>query len=101
MGYSAKSTLPVLREKCGCASMRISCHSLLKCVENHTLLPSYWGRKYIDNYSNTGSGIPAYLGLFVSCLSDRLVDIVSDLPLLVNPSLSEVWLSLLYFSVAF
>jgi len=71
------------------------------------LLSSYCGRKYIDNYSNTASGIPAYLGLFVSCLSDRLVDIVSDLPLLslgiiiANPSLSGIWLSLLYFSVAF
>ena len=43
----------------------ISCHSLLNCVENHALLPSYCGRKYIENYANTASGIPAYLGLFV------------------------------------
>ena len=34
-------------------------------VENYALLPSYCGRKYIDNYSNTASGVPAYLGLFV------------------------------------
>ena len=46
----------------------------------HALCGSYCDRKYIDNYSNTASGIPECLGLFVSCLSDRLVDIVSDLP---------------------
>jgi hypothetical protein len=51
--------------------------ALFNCVENHALLSNYYGRKYIDNYSNTASGIPAYLGLFVSCLSDTLVDIVT------------------------
>jgi len=55
--------------------------SLFKYIENHALLSNYYSRKYIDNYSNTASGIPAYFGLFVSCLSDILVDIVSDLPL--------------------
>src|ERR1700683_5598774 len=81
--------------------------SFIKCITIYALFPSYYCTKYIDNYSNTASGIPACLGLFVSCLSDRLVDIVSDLPLLslgiiiANPSLSGIWLSLLYLSVAF
>ena len=62
------------------------------CVKLNEMV-QYYCTKYIDNYSNTASGIPECLGLFVSCLSDRLVDIVSDLPLLslgifiANPSL--------------
>ena len=79
LGYLVKS-MPC--EKCGCAH-RILCHCLFNCVGSRALLSGYSGKKYIDNYSNTTSGIPAYVDLFVSCLSDRLVDIVSDLPLLV------------------
>ena|ERR1700691_4635381 len=83
-GKSAKSTLPVPHEKCGCALVHFvpqACSKSTNCVKIHALLPNYCGRKYINNYSNTASGVPAYLGLFVSCLLDRLVYIVSDLPL--------------------
>src|ERR1700683_4742814 len=76
-------------------------------VKIHALLLRYYCRKYIDNYPNTSSDISACLGLFLSCLSDRLVDIVSDLPLfspgiiVANPSPSGIWLLLLYLSVSF
>ena len=104
LGKPVKSTIPVPCEKCGCALNQISCHKLVQNskLKIHALCLSFCDRKYIDNYSNTAYDIPEYLGIFVSCLSDRLVDIVSYLPLfslgiiIVNPSLSGVWLSLLY-----
>src|ERR1700676_3206790 len=65
-----------------CSQLGFPFSSFIKCITIYALFPSYYCTKYIDNHSNTASGIPAYLGLFVSCLSDRLVDIVSDLPLL-------------------
>src|ERR1700734_2969041 len=79
-----------------CTQLRFPFSSFIKCITIYALFPNYYCTKYIDNYSNTASGIPACLGLFVSCLSDRLVDIVSDLPLLslgiiiANPSLSGI-----------
>src|ERR1700683_2672949 len=93
---------------CGCAVTKVTTVATIGQTHHnlYALFPSYYCTKYIDNYSNTTSGIPVCLGLFVSCLSDRLVDIVSDLPLLslgifiANPSLSGIWLSLLYLSVA-
>ena len=72
------------------------------------LFLSYYCTKYVDNYSNIYSlWYTCMSGPIVSCLSDRLVDIVSDLPLLslsiliiANPSLSGIWWSLLYLSMA-
>lgn len=50
---------------------------LCRTVQMHALLWNYYGnKKNMNNYSNTASGI--HLGLFVSCLSDILVDIVSQ-----------------------
>jgi len=41
LGDSVKSTIPVPREKCGCALVRILCHSLFKYIKNHALLSKY------------------------------------------------------------
>src|ERR1700691_3904812 len=108
LGYSVRSTIPASHEN---VAVHLTWISFFKLHQMHhnlcSLFPSYYCTKYIDNYSNTASGILACLGLFVSCLSDRLVEIVSHLPLLslgiiiANPSLSGIWLSLLYLSVAF
>src|ERR1700685_1715309 len=108
LSYLVRSTIPAPHENVAMHSTWISSFKLHQMHHNLcSLFPSYYCTKYIDNYSNTTSGIPACLGLFVSCLSDRLVDIVSDLPLLslgiivANPSLSGIWLSGIFFSVAF
>ena len=102
---TVRSTIPIPHEKCGCAFMSQPCLST-NCVKICALLPSYCCRKYIDNYPDMVSGISAGLELFVSCLSDGLVDIqASDMLLLslciiiANLSLSGIWLSLLYISI--
>ena len=103
LGDSVKSTIPVPREKCGCTLMWILCHSLFKYIENHSLLSNYYGKKYIDKYSNAASGIPAYGPIFVMFIKymGGHCPLFSLGIIIANPSLSGIWLSLLYLSAAF
>ena len=99
LGYSVRSTIPAPRENVAVHATRISFFKLHQMHHNLcSLYISYYCTNYIDNYSNTASGIPACLGLFVDWWA---LSLISSGIFIANPSLSGIWLSLLYLSVAF